>query len=174
MSELAAEGIAVFVSSGDSGSAGCQELEGMTPQASVEYPSSDPNVVAVGGTTTPLGANGRLLGPITNWGQQTQSGGAAGGGLSTDFQTPTFQSAQTASAAICTMRCVPDVALDADPFSGAAVLYDSGPGLGGPSEESRSAARRKSGARHGGNLGRHLVGVRTGPDVPRPSDGTRY
>ena len=135
MSELAAEGIAVFVSSGDSGSAGCQELEGMTPEASVEYPSSDPNVVAVGGTTTPLGGNGRLIGPITNWGQQTQSGGAAGGGLSTDFQTPSFQKAQTASAAICTTRCVPDVALDADPFTGAAVLYDSTAALGGPSEE---------------------------------------
>ena len=135
MAELAAEGIAVFVSSGDSGSAGCQELEGMTPEASVEYPSSDPNVVAVGGTTTPLGANGRLVGPITNWGQQTQSGGAAGGGLSIDFNAPSFQTAQPASAALCTKRCVPDVALDADPFSGAAVLYDSGPGLGGPSEE---------------------------------------
>ena len=133
--EIAAEGIALFVSSGDSGSAGCQELTGMTPEASVEYPSSDPDVVAVGGTTTPLGPNGRLIGPITNWGQQTQSGGAAGAGLSSDFNTPSFQKAQTSSAAICTKRCVPDVALDADPFSGAAVLYDSGPGLGGPSEE---------------------------------------
>ena len=131
-SELAAEGIATFVSSGDSGSAGCQELTGMLPNPSVEYPSSDPNVVAVGGTTTPLGDNGRLLGAITNWGPQTQSDGAAGAGLSTDFAVPAYQKAQTGPAAICTTgRCVPDVALDADPFTGAAVLANSGPGLGG-------------------------------------------
>ncbi len=131
-SELAAEGVATFVSSGDSGSAGCQELTGMLPVASVEYPSSDPNVVAVGGTTTPLGPNGRLLGPITNWGPQTQSDGAAGAGISTDFVEPSYQKMETASNAICALgRCVPDVALDADPFTGAAVLYDSGPGLGG-------------------------------------------
>ncbi len=131
-SELAAEGVATFVSSGDSGSAGCQELTGMLPVASVEYPSSDPNVVAVGGTTTPLGDNGRLIGPITNWGPQTQSDGAAGAGISTDFAEPSYQKAETASATLCTLgRCVPDVALDADPFTGAAVLADSGPGLGG-------------------------------------------
>ncbi len=130
--ELASEGVAIFVSSGDSGSAGCQELTGMLPVASVEYPSSDPNVVAVGGTTTPLGPNGRLIGPITNWGPQTQSDGAAGAGISTDFVEPAYQKAQAASNAICsTGRCVPDVALDADPFTGASVLEDSGPGLGG-------------------------------------------
>ncbi len=130
--ELAAEGVATFVSSGDSGSAGCQELTGMLPVASVEYPSSDPNVVAVGGTTTPLGPNGRLLGPITNWGPQTESDGAAGAGISTDFVEPAYQKAEAAVNTICaTGRCVPDVALDADPFTGAAVLADSGPGLGG-------------------------------------------
>jgi kumamolisin len=118
---LAAEGIAVFVSSGDSGSASCQAF-GMD-EADVNYPASDPNVVAVGGTTTPMGADGLLTGPITTWGEQTESGGAEGAGTSVDFATPSFQSSESAT---CTMRCVPDVVMDADPFSGAAVVFDSG------------------------------------------------
>ncbi len=134
-SELASEGIATFVSSGDSGSAGCQRaLEGAVDEPNASYPASDPNVVAVGGTTTPMGPDGRLTGPITNWGQQTKSGGAAGAGVSVDFQTPSYQKAQSSVSALCLMRCVPDVALDADPFTGAAVLYDSTAALGGPSE----------------------------------------
>jgi subtilase family serine protease len=124
--ELAAEGVAVFVSSGDSGSSGCTVLD--TP--SVEYPSSDPNVVSVGGTNMPITADGRLSGPITSWGQATKFS-ASGAGLSIDFVTPSFQSAQTSSKSICTMRCLPDVSLDADPNTGVPTLQDTGPGEGG-------------------------------------------
>ena len=126
-SELATEGVAVFVSSGDSGSSGCTEVD--TPN--VEYPSSDPNVVAVGGTNMPIAADGRLSGPITSWGQATKFS-AAGAGLSTDFATPSFQSGESA---ICTMRCVPDVSLDADPNTGVPTLQDSGAGQGGMTVE---------------------------------------
>ena len=125
-SELASEGVAVFVSSGDSGSSGCTVVD--TP--SVEYPSSDPNVVSVGGTNMPIAADGRLSGPITSWGQATKFS-AAGAGLSVDFATPSFQKAQTSSAAICVTRCLPDVALDADPNTGVPTLLDSGAGEGG-------------------------------------------
>lgn len=136
--ELATEGVAVFVASGDSGSAGCQRSLGMLDTPSVGYPSSDPNVVAVGGTSTPIGPDGRLTGPIVNWGEQTKSGGAAGAGISVLFNPPTFETAQASSKAICVKgigvgsplsgggRCNPDVALDADPFTGAAVLSNSG------------------------------------------------
>jgi subtilase family serine protease len=125
---LAAEGVAVFASTGDSGSAGCQPFveTGDSDLPVVEYPASDPNVVGVGGTTTPIGADGRLLGPITTWGQQTESGGGEGGGTSMDFQTPPFQKGVLAA---CTMRCIPDVVLDADPFTGAAVVFNTIPGV---------------------------------------------
>ena len=168
-SELAAEGVAVFVASGDSGSAGCQRSLGnadvptlgypssdpnvvavggtTTPigpdgRPTLGYPSSDPNVVAVGGTTTPIGPDGRLTGPIINWGSSTKSGGAAGGGISQLFNPPSFETAQASSKAICVKsltqlnaaagggRCNPDVALDADPYTGASIEYDSGPGIG--------------------------------------------
>jgi kumamolisin len=141
-SELAAEGVAVFVSSGDSGSAGCQRATGGLDVPTLGYPSSDPNVVSVGGTTTPIGPDGRLTGPIINWGSSTKSGGAAGGGVSQLFNPPSYQTAQAASKAICVKsltttspesgggRCDPDVALDADPFTGASIEYDSGPGIG--------------------------------------------
>ena len=123
----ASQGIATFVSSGDTGSAECQRAADGAggEEANISYPSDLPTVVSVGGTTTPVGPDGRLTGPITNWGEQTQSGGAAGAGLSTDFTTPSYESAQPSSKAICTMRCNPDVALDADPFTGAAVIFDS-------------------------------------------------
>jgi subtilase family serine protease len=124
--ELATEGVAVFVSSGDSGSSGCTVLDA----PSVEYPSSDPNVVSVGGTNMPIAADGRLSGPITSWGQATKFS-AAGAGLSVDFVTPSFQSAQASSKSICTMRCLPDVALDADPNTGVPTLQDTAPGEGG-------------------------------------------
>jgi subtilase family serine protease len=141
-SELAAEGVAVFVSSGDSGSAGCQRSTGNLDVPTLGYPSSDPNVVSVGGTTTPIGADGRLTGPIINWGSSTKSGGAAGGGISQLFNPPSFEKAQASSAAICVKsatstnplggggRCNPDVALDADPYTGASIEYDSGAGIG--------------------------------------------
>ena len=141
-SELAAEGVAVFVSSGDTGSAGCQRATGMLDVPTLGYPSSDPNVVSVGGTTTPIGPDGRLTGPIINWGSSTKSGGAAGGGLSQLFNPPSFQTALASSKALCTKpvtstnplggggRCNPDVALDADPYTGASIEYDSGPNIG--------------------------------------------
>jgi len=129
--QLAAEGIAVFVSSGDSGSAGCQRLITMNEEPNASYPSSDPNVVAVGGTTTPVGQDGNLTGPITTWGQQTKSGGAEGAGMSKAFQLPPYQKGNAGVTAVgCTMRCQPDVVLDADPFTGAAVVYNSGKGIG--------------------------------------------
>lgn len=132
--ELAAEGIATFVSSGDSGSAGCQRLITMNNEPNASYPSSDPNVVSVGGTTTPVGGDGRLSGPITTWGQQTKSGGAEGAGQSKVFQTPPYQKGVAAVASQCAMRCQPDVVLDADPFTGAAVIFNSGAGQGGAME----------------------------------------
>lgn len=141
---LAIEGIAVFISSGDSGAEGCQP--DFAPPATnsdtlcVDFPSSDPSVTSVGGTTTPIGNNGRLAGLLTVWGVQTESGGAGGGGFSQVFVRPDFEP----SGKFCAdkadshhvqcdsgHRLLPDVALNADPTTGDAIIVDSGPGLGG-------------------------------------------
>jgi len=124
---LASEGIAVFVSSGDSGAEGCAPYVGVAPNPDalcVSYPATDPNVVAVGGVNTPMNTAGQLLGPITGWG--TRSGGAdgSGGGVSAYFPLST---PQTGAAGITgTMRNVPDIALDGDALTGVTVLMYGG------------------------------------------------
>ena len=81
-------GITVCVSSGDDGS-GDQIDDG---HAHVDFPSSSPNALAVGGTMlTQSGAN---VNEVTWWeapGQRAGGGGATGGGVSTVFQRPTWQ-----------------------------------------------------------------------------------
>lgn len=137
---LAAEGIAVFISSGDSGAESCQpdHIPATANVLCVSYPSDDPSVVSVGGTTTPIGSNGRLTGLITVWGVQTE-GGAGGGGFSSVFVRPAFQEvANIGKTNICdnelvpvcdpTHRLQPDVSLNADPFTGASIIINCGTG----------------------------------------------
>ncbi|MDX6210040.1 MAG: kumamolisin, partial [Frankiales bacterium] len=105
---LAATGVTVFASSGDDGTL-C--TDGST---GVNYPASDPLVTAVGGTSLDL------VGP-----QETAWSGS-GGGLSL-FPRPTYQAVDRPGA---TTRAVPDIAADADPYTGFDVFHDSGDGLG--------------------------------------------
>jgi kumamolisin len=126
---LAAEGIAVFVSSGDDGNLGCAN-DGTPATASddcVSYPAIDPNVVGVGGVTAPIGLNGRLTGPLTGWGAQTglndPAAGASDGGVSAYFPLPAFQSG--AVNVTGSTRNSPDVSLVADVNTGVAVVYDA-------------------------------------------------
>ena len=98
-------GVAFFVSAGDSG-------------LPAEYPSSSPNVISVGGTRLTFNPNGSLL---------SETGWSNGGGGCSQFETATsYQSgfAGYAQANCGGKRATPDVSLDADPNSGAAV-YDS-------------------------------------------------
>jgi subtilase family serine protease len=128
---LAAQGIAVFVSSGDAGANECQR--GFPAQANalcVSYPASDPNVVAVGGVTTPLDGAGRLVGPLAAWGLQTSAGsGGTGGGVSAYFALPGFQ--QGVPGIVGSMRNLPDLSLEGDPATGVAVLAYADPSFGG-------------------------------------------
>ena len=83
----------------------------------VEYPSSSPNVLAVGGTTLTLNSNG-TYGSETGWSD-------SGGGKSTYETEPSYQdSVQTTGK-----RTTPDIAWDANPNTGVAV-YDSVGGYG--------------------------------------------
>ena len=98
--------VAVTVSTGD----------GSTPL----FPATTPDVIAVGGTSLYLGANGSY-GHETAWGG-TAGAGAGGGGPSSTFAAPTFQSAN--GVKLSTKRTVPDVSLEADPVTAVSV-YDS-------------------------------------------------
>jgi subtilase family serine protease len=127
---LASEGVAVFVSSGDSGAEGCQPYASApNPDAlCVSYPSTDSNVVSVGGVNAPLNTAGQFIGGITGWGFRTTNGfGGSGGGVSAYFTQPSFQ--QGAAGVTGTMRNVPDIALNADALTGVAVLLYGDPAL---------------------------------------------
>jgi kumamolisin len=127
---LASEGIAIFVSSGDQGAETCQVWSAAPSPNSlcVSYPSTDPSVVSVGGTTTPLNAAGNLVGPLTGWGDQTSLGrGGSGGGVSAYFTLPPYQ--QGVVGVTGSMRNVPDVALNADSHTGVATLMYADPTL---------------------------------------------
>jgi subtilase family serine protease len=114
---LVAEGTPIFVASGDSGPEECEGTD--APDAST--PNDDPEVVSVGSTTTPIDINGRLTGPITVWGVQTETGGATGVTPSTIYATPPYQTS-AGLGTYCTMRCQPDVVLNGDPATGQSVL----------------------------------------------------
>lgn len=99
-------GASVFVSSGDSGSDECQD--GSTVPS---YFSTSPNVTSVGGTNLKLRADGSFKSEI-GW-------TGSGGGTSTLFKKPSYQSALTGKK-----RRVPDVSADADPQTGALVVLN--------------------------------------------------
>jgi pseudomonalisin len=127
MAALASEGIAVFVSSGDSGAQGCEQFSGQVPNPvalCVEYPSTDPNVVSVGGVNTPLNTAGQLLGPLFGWGTHSGGNSGSGGGVSAYFPLSTYQ--QGAVGVTGSMRNVPDIALEGDALTGVSVVTYGG------------------------------------------------
>ncbi len=120
---LATEGIAVFVSSGDSGSAECVSGSGYLPQPCVSYPAGDVNVTSVGGVNAPINEFGQLTNNITAWGTPTSLGtSGSGGGVSTIFKAPSWQK----SAINATMRTQPDVSMIGDPFTGVTFYLNAG------------------------------------------------
>lgn len=152
MASLAAEGIAVFVSSGDDGAWECFDPNSGAPLGTpcASYPATDPNVVSVGGVNIPLDESGNLTGQISAWGDNTTKGGygdfqndvGSGGGVSTVFAAPAWQAATVGS----TMREEPDISLDADPDSGQSMVeyggtqYQSVFAVGGTSMSAPEAA----------------------------------
>ncbi|MGI8668081.1 MAG: S53 family peptidase [Jatrophihabitans sp.] len=133
--QAAAEGIGMYFSSGDSGD---EVVNGLTPQP--DYSASDPNVTAVGGTSLLLDKHNKRVAE-TGWETSLDfvdySGTkavysdelpgdfvfGAGGGTSTLFAQPWYQKG-TVPAALAkaggstAMRVVPDIAADADPYTG--------------------------------------------------------
>jgi kumamolisin len=115
---LAALGVNVFVSTGDDGSSPNGKTE-------VEFPASDPNVIAVGGSTLRLNPSDASIASETGW-------SGSGGGKSTKFKRPAWQKGP--GVAQGTARLTPDVCAAADPNTGALVQVNgSGKQIGGTS-----------------------------------------
>jgi kumamolisin len=111
---LAAAGVNVFVSSGDAGSKPDDTGHSATGPTQAEYESSDPMVVGVGGTTLKLTAAGAVQSEVA-W-------TSSGGGTSIFFDRPAWQTGAGVPAG--TKRLVPDVALVADPNTGAFLVLN--------------------------------------------------
>jgi subtilase family serine protease len=123
----AMEGIGFYFSSGDDGN----ELL-TTGIAQTDYPTSDPSVTSVGGTTAAISAKGSLMWQ-TGWGTDKYNLNkrgtgwtpiasnpflyGAGGGFSALFGRPAYQDG-VVPASDPPGRAVPDVGLDADPTTG--------------------------------------------------------
>jgi kumamolisin len=115
--QMAAQGQTIYAAAGDSGAYD----NGTT--LSVDDPSSQPYVVGVGGTKLFTTANG-AYDHESVWNEDGKpADGAGGGGLSTIWARPSYQTgfANSQNGASSTMRNVPDVALDADPSTGYAI-----------------------------------------------------
>lgn len=106
-------GVTITVASGDNGSS-----DG-TNGTVVDFPASSPHVLACGGTE--LFGSGTQISQEIVWDDQPQ-GGASGGGFSTSFPVPTWQT--SALPAGSTGRGVPDVSGDASPESGYNIIVD--------------------------------------------------
>jgi kumamolisin len=112
----------VCVASGDNGSS-----DGVAAGGDhVDFPASSPHALACGGTSMQASQTSILSEVVWNDGG---SGGASGGGLSSFFAVPSWQSGDTAThtngtAVALKKRGVPDVAGNADPETGYSVRID--------------------------------------------------
>lgn len=110
----AAQGIAMFAASGDSGAYDCGN-----GTLSVDSPAGDPYITGVGGTNLQL--NNGAYGSETVWGNSGKNEGG-GGGISNTFKMPSWQVGPGVQNQYSNgNREVPDVSADADPATGYAV-----------------------------------------------------
>jgi kumamolisin len=113
-------GVTITVACGDDGSS-----DGVTDGSNhVDFPASSPNVLACGGTK--LVASGSTITSETVWNELSLNEGATGGGVSTLFALPSWQSSSKIPAPTTSSggRGVPDVAGDADPSTGYTIRVD--------------------------------------------------
>ncbi len=129
LSQAAAQGQSVFVSSGDQGAAGIALNSSGTAcvinnTRSVNEMSADPNVTSVGGTQfTPYYSGGNDYGyaPEKVW---NDASGATGGGVSEVFAKPTYQVGNGVPNG--GLRDVPDISLIASAYSPGVFFADYG------------------------------------------------
>jgi hypothetical protein len=114
MANLASSGVTVLVASGDTGATANGVVQ-------TSYPTSDPDVTGVGGTTLTLTPTTNTINTETAW-------NGSGGGISVVFARPSWQvgTGIGTGQATGTMRLTPDVAAAADPNYGALYYYQGG------------------------------------------------
>ena len=106
MANLASAGMTVLVASGDTGSSANGVVQ-------ATYPTSDPDVTGVGGTTLTLDTTGAVT--------SESAWSLSGGGMSVVFSRPSWQKGTGVPAG--SMRLVPDVASSADPNEPAMIVF---------------------------------------------------
>ncbi|MFJ9838983.1 protease pro-enzyme activation domain-containing protein [Kitasatospora sp. NPDC101155] len=112
--QAAAQGISIFSASGDDGSRDCTRSTSGSTVKAVDFPASSPHQTGVGGTNLKV-TSSNAYSSESAW-------STAGGGVSTVFSKPSWQ---TGTGVNGTMRTVPDVASNADPQSGFSI-YTAG------------------------------------------------
>lgn len=142
--QAAAQGQTIVAAAGDDGSTDCaNQANTAIDKLAVDDPGAQPYVTSVGGTTT------YRLGPPPTSGAWNDASGAGGGGVSSLWRMPTYQShtpgrlhvvTSFSSGSPCKARSgycreVPDVSADADPRTGYIVYFDGAwyGGFGGTS-----------------------------------------
>jgi len=110
--------ITVVAASGDNGARDARTEN----RLEVDFPASSPWVLSVGGTSIIAGENGASE---SVW-NDTELGGASGGGVSNFFDRPDYQSHVRIPRSLTARpgRGLPDVALNANPSSGFLVVID--------------------------------------------------
>ena len=148
--QAAAEGISSFVSSGDSGAAGCDDAFAAPPVApranSPNYICSSPYATCVGGTefndadsNLYWGGDTSFLGPTAagyipeggwneSWNGTTAAVSASGGGESQYMAAPAWQKSITGVPAANTGRYTPDLAFSAAQHDGYFACFAAGGG----------------------------------------------
>jgi len=114
-------GLTFLCAAGDNGTGDASNAT----QATVDYPASSPYVTGCGGTALAV-ANAVAVREVV-WNEGAQ-GGATGGGISAAYPTPSWQTSVALPAPVggepASGRGVPDVAGNADPYSGYIVRVD--------------------------------------------------
>lgn len=115
LQDAATLGVTVTVASGDNGS-----TDGNTDgKLHVDFPAASPYALTCGGTT--LNGSGSTISSETVWNETAKNEGATGGGVSTVFALPSYQSSANVPVQPQTNfvgRGVPDVSGGADPSTG--------------------------------------------------------
>jgi subtilase family serine protease len=152
---MTSHGTTPVASSGDSGASSC---------CNVQYPASDPLVLAVGGTSLAINPNGSY------GGEAAWSGGGAGSSLV--FSKPSFQQGLGDS-----MRDIVDVSYDADVNTGVLVIFKGGilqvggTSVGAPQWSSLLALSDQAGSTKLGVAAYRLYKLSSYHDVTSGSDG---
>jgi subtilase family serine protease len=113
--EAAVQGQTFVVAAGDTGSEDCYQADTSNTSLSVGDPASQPFVTSVGGTRLiNIGTASKPQSEIV-WNDAYDGDGAGGGGISTQWPSPSWQTQYGIGGS---GREVPDVSADADPETG--------------------------------------------------------